>query len=186
MPHARETLDNRSDAATICLNLAEILIIEDRYADAEELLVRAKNLLDVGGNEGLWSCFYRYQADLARKQGRLEEAAGYAAESVNFAQAINEKAETGNDSHWRDPIRTYAEALHAAAQIEEALGHTAAADKLFEEAIAQINRTTLPESISEISFSYAEALSTRGVFDLAVEYYRAAAMQRAPDKRRLP
>jgi transcriptional regulator with XRE-family HTH domain len=176
-----EAADNRSEAASMCINLAEILIDENRLDDAQQMLERAKEFLTDTGNEGLWSFVYRYSADLARRKGQLEVAAEYARESVKHAEALREalRQGTGSTQPWVEPVRIYAEALHVTALVEESLGHREAADQFFGRALDEINQTTLEESVQAISFSYAEVLEARGDYKQAAEYYRTAAQARA-------
>jgi HTH-type transcriptional regulator, quorum sensing regulator NprR len=194
--HIYEAADNRNDAAAVGMNLAEIFIREERYADAEELLGRVRGFLSGTGDTVLLSTLYQDYADLARKQGRLEDAADHIAESIRLGSAQVDQSDTAGNAQPQQPIpeeqtaqpaqprlraprvnsmRTLAEAHHIAALIEEERGHMAAADGLFLQALDWIGQTGFEETVHAITFSYAEVLQARGNFEQAMEYYRAAA-----------
>jgi len=181
--HIYEAADNRSDAAMIGTNLAEILIDEQRYDDAGQVLERAKHMLDNSGDAARLSYLFRAYADMARRQGQLEEATDYADQSVKFAESACTSPETMGRHPWSEAIRAHAEALHVSALIQEAMGHREAADRLFQQALEQINRTTIVETICAISLSYAEVLQARGAYEQAIEHYRTAAYSRLYSKR---
>lgn len=182
-----EAADSRGEAASMCMHLSEILLDEKRYADAEQFLQRASDFLAGTGSLGLLSSLYRDYADLARRQARLAQASEYAEQSIQWAKALLQKAESENpdagigaektapDRVWLDMSRTYAEALHVAALIEEAQGNTDAADRLFQEALGRLHQTGLEETIRFLAFGYADVLNARGDYKQAMEYYRSAA-----------
>jgi tetratricopeptide (TPR) repeat protein len=180
--HIYETADNRAEAASICLNLAEILTGEGRYDEAKGLLDNVDRLVSGTGNRAVMSYLYRDYADLARKQGQLEEATRLVKESVKFAEENYEtrQKDVADAAHlsWHYPARTYAEALQMEALVEEELGNTEAADRLFRQALGLVDQAGFEETKHAISFSYAELLSARGTFEEAMSYYKAAAQYR--------
>jgi HTH-type transcriptional regulator, quorum sensing regulator NprR len=176
--HIYEAADNRSDAASIGTNLAEILIEEGRYADAEPLLKRAEQFLVGSGNASQLSILYRTYADMARRQGQYDLAADYADRSVKSAEDARAPLQSGDRRSWVEAIRAHAEALHISALVQEALGHKDAADRLFRRALEEINQTTVLDTIRSINLSYAEVLQARGAYEQAIEHYRNAAYSR--------
>jgi tetratricopeptide (TPR) repeat protein len=176
--HIYEAADDRSEASQMCMDLAEIFIGEKRYSDAQEMLERAKGLLADSGDQRRMSYLYQNYASLTRQQGELGKAAEYAAQSIELAQAARQSLKESKKQPWVESVRAYVQALHVAALVEEALGHTDAADKLFRQALKELKQTTINEAIQTISLSYAEALSARGKYEQAVEYYRTAARPR--------
>lgn len=177
--HIYEASDNRAQAAAICLNLAETLIVEQRFEEAEGLLQRAERLLSGTGNRAVLSYLHRDYADLARRQGEHEKAMSHARESVALARAYHEATqgpeEQGSDLFWQDPVRIYAEALEIEALIEEDQGRREAADRLFEQALALIEPAGFEETGHTINLSYAKVLEARGEFEKATSFYRLAA-----------
>lgn len=180
--HIYETADNRAEAASICLNLAEIVMGEKRYEEASELLERADRLASWTGNQAVMSSLYRNYADLARRQGQFEEATRYVRESVGYAEASYAAAQSDESEaaplSWQYPARTYAEALQMEALVEEEQGNTESADRLFQQALKLLDQAGFEETRHTISFSYAEVLNARGAFEQAMSYYRAAAQFR--------
>jgi tetratricopeptide (TPR) repeat protein len=174
-----EAADDRSEAAQMCINLAEVLIGEGRFADAEQMLARAMDFLSGSGDRGRMSYLYQNYANLALQQGQLEKASEYAAQSIDHAEAARRPLKDNDKRPWIESTRIYAEALHVAALVEEALGHTEAADDLFRRALEQIEQTTIEETIHAINLSYAEALHARGAHEQAIKYFRAAARPRS-------
>jgi tetratricopeptide (TPR) repeat protein len=177
--HIYEASDNRAEAASICLNLAETLIEDQRYDEATELLERADRLLAGTGNRAVLSYLHRYYADLARHQGQHEKALSHARQSVDLAQAYHKATQsTGEQARelsWQDPIRIYAEALEVEALIEEDQGQREAADRLFEQALALIESAGFEETRHRINLSYAKVMQARGDFENATNFYRIAA-----------
>jgi tetratricopeptide (TPR) repeat protein len=135
-------------------------------------------MLDNSGDVARLSYLYRAYADMARRQGELEEAAGYAGQSVQLAETACRQIETMGRHPWSEAIRAYAEALHVSALIQEAMSNTEAADRFFRRAIDEINRTTIVETLCSLSLSYAEVLEARGAYQQAIEHYRTAAYSR--------
>lgn len=176
--HIYEASDNRSDAATIGTNLAEILIDEQRYTDAEQVLDRARRYLADGGGKARSSFLFRAYAEMARRQGRLEAAAEYADQSVKDAEEALDPLQPADSRTQLDAIRAHAEALHTSALVQEAMGHTESADDLFRRSLEKINQTSVIETIRSINLSYAEVLQARGDFERAVEHYRNASNSR--------
>jgi tetratricopeptide (TPR) repeat protein len=176
--HIYEAADNRSDAATIGTNLAEILIDEQRYADAEQVLDRARRYLADTGDKAQSSFLFRAYADMARRQGRLDAAAEYADQSVKVAEEGLDPLQAADNRPQMDAIRAHAEALHISALVQEAMGHREAADDLFRRSLEKINQTSVIKTIRSINLSYAEVLQARGDFERAVEHYRNASNSR--------
>jgi tetratricopeptide (TPR) repeat protein len=158
--------------------LAEMMLRDQRFADAEQLLERAKGFLDGTGDQGRMSYLYQDYADLARRQGDLKQAAEYASRAVELAEAARKGLKASDKRPWLESIGTYAEALHMEALVQEALGNHEAADRLFHNALKEIGQTTVSETVQMINLSYAEALRARGEFEQAIEYYRNAARPR--------
>ena len=166
------------DAAGVCLNIAEILLEDRRYPEAAQLLQQAKWLARQTEDHGLRSFLYADLADLALQQGALDQATEYAAESIQCAEANCRLRGNAGKQPPEYPARTYAEALQAAAVVEEAKGNTAAADQLFARALAQIAPTAFDETAQAIQLRYAEVLRARGAFEQSVEHYRQLARWR--------
>lgn len=180
-----EAAENRAAAASISMNLAEMLVGEKRYGDAAELLERAKGLLAGTGDNVLLSNLYHNYADLARRQGKLDQASEYVGESVKISADLYNQDESDKKQAGQAPrqtqvnaTRAHAEALHMAALIEEELGHKEAADNFFKSALERIRQTSFEERAYAIAFSYAEVLQARGAYEQAMEYYRNAAQVR--------
>ena len=180
--HIYEAADNGVEAACIGLNLAEALTRDARYEEATGLLERAAHFASGTGNRAVMSYLYRANANLARREGRLEEAAQHAGESVRLGEAIFQAArgeegvgQGGASLVWQDPARTYADALQAAALVAEAQGRKEDSDELFQQALALLETGGFEETRHSINFSYAEVLSARGEFERAMQHYRAAA-----------
>lgn len=188
--HIYEAADNRGEAASMCIDMAEILIEERRFEEAKQLLDRGEAALVGVDHKGLWSMLYQYRADLALNKGELEQAAEHAAEGVKYGAALRQSLEaSSHENHegargsqsasgnqpWVEPIRNYAQALEMAARIEEARGHTEAADRLFEQALEEIEQTSFEETKYAINFHYGEILEKRGAYEQAMRYYRSAA-----------
>jgi tetratricopeptide (TPR) repeat protein len=161
-----------SSMAYVYQNLAEMNIEDGQYEDAQRMLEHARKLLEGGDELVLLGILYQDFASLARAQGQLDQAAEYAAQAVVFGEASCNKI----PSHYMQTIgaalRSYAEALHIAAQIEEERNNPDAADRLFKEAVAKIQQTSFEETRNEIIFSYAEWLQKRGAYELATQYYQ--------------
>ncbi|MFL5734607.1 MAG: helix-turn-helix domain-containing protein [Chloroflexia bacterium] len=188
--HIRKASEDRGAAATICMTLAELFITEGRYEEARQLLQRAEGFLQGTGDQVLLSNLYYDYADLARKQGDLEQATRHITASIRLIEGVvkgSQAPEAGRrgrrGSHDRqarkleqaNTVRTYSEALHVAALIEEAQGHSKAADDLFRQALDQVGQTGSAETIHTINFSYGDVLKQRGDYERAVEYFQAAA-----------
>ncbi|HEX8221001.1 MAG TPA: transcriptional regulator [Chloroflexia bacterium] len=167
-----ETGDDVSSTASICVNLAEMNIQDGQYEDALRMLERSKKLLEGGDEVVLLGILYQDFARLARAEGRLDEAAGYARKGMDFGEAGCRKIPIRDMQARGTAFRSYADALHVAAQIEESRNNPGAADTLFKEAIATIEQTSFEETRSEIIFNYAKALKERGEHKLAAEYYQ--------------
>jgi tetratricopeptide (TPR) repeat protein len=161
-----------SSTAYVCQNLAEMNIDDRQYEDAEHMLERARELLEGGDELVLLGILYQDFARLARARGQLHEAAEFATLDVKYGEASCHKIPTHDMQTRGLALRSYADALHVAALIEEARNNPNAADDLFKKAIATIEQTSFEETRSEIIFSYAAALKERGEHERAGEYYR--------------
>lgn len=181
-----ETCGNRDEAASICLNLAESLVGDNRLDEAEAFLKRAEQLLDGTANRAILSFLHRDLANLALRQAQPERAAGNASKSVELAREYYQSTASSDDPDralfWQDPVRTYAEALEMAALVQEEQGQYGAADGLFEQALALIKPEAFEETRYAISMSYADVLRARGDFRKAAHYYRVSATL-SPDGR---
>jgi tetratricopeptide (TPR) repeat protein len=192
-----ESIGSKVGAVSVGLALAGMLIEAARYRDAERLLKRAKVLLDAIDNLDLMSYYYVYQADLSRRQGKLDTAKSYVAKALQLAEVHSQRVYTeeiasigdvaepmlnggvkSSDSTsgrlWTPPTYVYAEALGVAAMVEEDLGHKDVADQLFQEAIELITQANFRDILPTISQKYAKVLEIRGEHDKAMEYYRMA------------
>ncbi|HYP40664.1 MAG TPA: helix-turn-helix transcriptional regulator [Chloroflexia bacterium] len=161
-------------AAAVRMNIAEILIGEGRYAEAEEMLERAGAYLAGSDDQLLLANLDYERASLAHQQGRLEQAAEHIARNIERTQEVCRYSEGGKENAQANARRAHAEALHMAALIERDSGNQDAADTYFRQALTCISRTGFEELRSTINFSYAETLKARGAFELATEYYRVA------------
>lgn len=173
--HIFEAADNRAEAAAVSMNLAELMLGENKYTEAEDLLSKAEGYLADAGDRALLSSLYHNYADLARQKGNLDEAAGYAEQSVKLSATLRKESESTGKQAKGNAQRTHAEALQVAALIEEKRGNTAEADKLFDQAIDTIEQTPFDEAIYALTFSYAQVLEERGNHKQAMDYYRRAA-----------
>lgn len=192
-----ESIGSKADAASVGLNLAEMLIDVARYRDAERLLNRVKVLLDAIDNLGLMSYFYIYRADLARRQQLMDDAKGDATKALELAEVLTQGVASAENVSVEDSVQTtsngsieisdgksgrrwiahadvYAEALGVAAMVEEDLGHKDVADRLFEEAVDLVRETGFRDMLCTISRKYAKVLEARGAHGKAMEYYRIA------------
>jgi tetratricopeptide (TPR) repeat protein len=186
--HIYEASDDRAEAASVCLNLAETLIDDRRFEEAAELLQRAERLLEGTGNKAVLSYLYRDYADLARQQSRFKEANQRAKQAVDLARTYYDATRSGEEQagevFWQDPVRVYAEALQMEALVEENQGHRAEADHLFEQALSLLEAASFEETRQEIILSYAKVLQERKEFEKAVEFYRRASELQPPKVRR--
>jgi tetratricopeptide (TPR) repeat protein len=167
------------EAGSLCINLAEALVKDQRFDEARVLLDRANDLLSGTANQALLCYLHKNYADLARHEGNFELAGQHARESISFAQthfAATQSAEDKeSDVLWQDPSHTYAEALLTAALIEEGQGKWDIADNYFEQALAVLAQIGLEETKHLIASSYAKVLEARGDFEKAAAFYRMAA-----------
>ena len=173
--HIYAASSNRTAAAAICLNLAEILISDHEYVNAEHLLERAQKFLVGTDDRLLLSTLYQNYADLTAQQNQLDRAAEYAQLSCTIAEESSHEPANAATQIRANTLRTYTEALYTAARIEEQRGQFAEADRLFQQALKCIEQTGYEETIYKVAFSYAETLRARGAFEPAMEYYRIAA-----------
>jgi len=194
--HIAEAADDRVTAATMAIDLAEILIAEKRYADADKQLNMAETFLAGTENVALLSNLFQNCADLARKQGQLEKATGYIGRSLALLEDAEQpgdgkkgqarqrkpraKAE-GSDQAAEsalDLVRTHVQALHTAALIEEMKGNAEASDGFFKQALELAEQTASAETSYKVHYSYAEILAERGSYEGAAVHYRIAAQVR--------
>jgi tetratricopeptide (TPR) repeat protein len=180
-----QSTHNKAAEAAMHVNFAEILLEEGRTKEVAESLHRAAQLLsDTSTSDPVALCFmHRYFAELGRREGKHEEAARHAAESVRYAEMLLSPEYAVSNRLWVEPIRAYAEAVHGVALVEEARGDRQAADQLFAKALEQLEKVKLREIKHTIHLSYASVLEARGDYEGAVRHYRAA-MQ--ADSRRDP
>jgi tetratricopeptide (TPR) repeat protein len=169
-------------AAAIRMNLAEILIEEGRYAEAEEMLEWAEVHLAYSDNQLLLANLHYVRASLAHRQGQLEQATEHIARNIEITEQVYRLAEDGSENAMPNARRAYAEALNVAALIERDRGNPDAADTYFQQALACISQTGFEELRSTINFSYAETLKARGAYEQATEYYSAALQSRLQPK----
>lgn len=174
--HIYEATENRTAAASISLNLARIMNEQHEYAEAQRLLDYSRGFLVGTGDQLLLSTMYQNYAELALLRGELDQAAADAEQSVHLSRAMYEAMAAAPQQARANATRTFAQALHIAAQVEERRGHAEAADTLFQEALDRIGQTTFYETAYQINFSYAETLEARGSHTQAMNYYRSAAL----------
>jgi tetratricopeptide (TPR) repeat protein len=186
--HIYEASDDRAEAASVCLNLAESLTDERRFDEAKDLLERAELFLAGTGNKAVQSYLYRDYADLARRQSQFEEATQRAKQAVELARTYYDSTQSGEEQpgevFWQDPVRVYAEALQMEALVEETQGHRPEADRLFDQALALVDAASFEETRYEIILSYAKVLQERREFEKSVDLYRRAAELQPPGMRR--
>lgn len=167
--------NRQDDAAGVAINIAEILLDQQRYAEAESFLQQAQTLAQATDDAGLRSFLYGDWADLALQQGDLDRARTFAAESLACAEA-NRRAVGGDGPQPLEyPTRTYVEALQLAALVEEAAGRPDLADALFAQATAEIAQTTFDDTAQALGRAYADVLHLRGAFEQSVAHYRRLA-----------
>lgn len=143
--------------------------------EASTLLSRASELLAGTGSNEMRSRLYLQYADLARSAGDLDQAADYAARSVECSELWREAAgKAGKHAH-TGALKLYAEALLSAAHIAEQQGKTGEADSLFDRALNAVRRAGLSELLSEIYYSRAQVYERRGDHKSAMLFYRQAA-----------
>ncbi|MEO8287106.1 MAG: tetratricopeptide repeat protein [Chloroflexota bacterium] len=168
-----QSTGSRSAEAAMHINFAEILIEEGQIGNAANSLDQARELLSGTDNHGLLSFLHRYYADIARKEKKLDQALWHCGESMKHAETLLQGAHTPGTHVWVDPVRTYAESLHAAALVQEAMGNSQAADLLFTKALDELGPTTLEEERRSIHLSYVAVLEARGDYERAVDHYKA-------------
>lgn len=182
-----EASENRADAASICLSLAEAMIEEERFAEAREMLERASTLVAGTGNKAILTSLYKNYAALARNEGNHADAAEYAARGLQTARAYYEAArgrESEQDITLNDSIRTYSEALVTGAESHEALGERAAADELFGQAVDLLSQTNMDDVKHGVYLQFAKVLQEREDFEKAAGLFRMAAELRPQVKGR--
>ncbi len=184
-----QSLNRPGKAATVCLDMANILLGQGRDSDIPLLLERAEALLQssIGDQTiaglGLRSELYRLRAELARRAGHLDLAKEHATRAVELANKLNRAVETnsaqaeGNDP-WVNPVQASADALCTLGRIEEGRGNIELADRLFKQAMEKVRDTGFRETIRTIATDYADVLYARGDLERAVEFYRTAAEAR--------
>jgi tetratricopeptide (TPR) repeat protein len=183
-----EELNQSSNLALVCIQLAELLLPEGRYTDVAELLAKVEATLSDSTNRVLLCKLHYNRADLLRRLGDLERAAEEAESALAFISQETARRGTGNrELVAYSPlhiVRTHAMALHVAALVQEERGHHDLADAFFEQAIGLTGEIELVELIHTIAFSYADVLKARNNFKRAGEQYRLAALS-APGMVRL-
>jgi tetratricopeptide (TPR) repeat protein len=166
---------NRPAQAAVQINLAEILIDQERDTQAARVLEHTLALLEGTDSHGLMSHVHRYYADLARRSGDLERAAQHAEESLRQAEMLTTQGQDPAGSVWIQTTHALVESLHAAALVEEARGNPARGDDLFKQAIDLMKQTTVESVKRAIHLSYGAVLEARGAYKEAVEQFRVAA-----------
>ncbi|HEX8219697.1 MAG TPA: helix-turn-helix transcriptional regulator [Chloroflexia bacterium] len=194
--------------ATMAINLAELLIDDGQYPEAEPLLAEAEALLH--SSDALvkskavaavaltalspetavpltLSNLYQNRARLARAQGQLHAASQQARRSIELAEAVYRAEAAGAEDTTGTgsaagasihPAHYYAQALHTGALVEEAMGVHRAADQLFERALALVEGTGFERAREAIMRSYADVLKARGDFQNAARYLDQATQVR--------
>jgi tetratricopeptide (TPR) repeat protein len=182
-------------AATTAINLAELLIEDKQYPEAEKKLHEGAVLIQkAGAGDAVpvaavalsketaipltLSNLYQNHARLAREQGQVDEASMYAAQSINLTEAVYKKVAADTTQASTYPSHYYAQALHAGALVEEALGNRDTADRLFEQALSVVGHTGFERARESIMKSYASVLKGRGDFARALTYIEMAATVR--------
>jgi tetratricopeptide (TPR) repeat protein len=191
-----------SEVAEVSLNLAELLITEQRYKDAESYLQEASTILLNPENppgDLLLSHLHRMLALSALNQGLLDKAEANVQISLEYGrsaalEAVDWCADVAGPSISADrkirpgsacyPIRAYVEALRIAADVAGAQGRTAVADEMFASALEWATKTGSQETIHTISLGYAQTMEERGAHQPAMTYYKAAAEANLPLKRK--
>lgn len=179
-------IEDKQGAATMWLYLAEMFTADNRYVEALELLSKADGMLSDGNDRVLYSNLQYAYADVFRLQGNLDAAATHSHHGLEaIKQAIDQAAKPSNGESDRaesivkySPInlyRTYVQALHRAALVEEALGNRVTTDELFATAKEEVEKMQLAELKHTILMANAEILAARGDFKAAMEQYRLAA-----------
>lgn len=178
----------RTEAAMLSMNLAEMLIEDDQYPEAQACLDNARGLLTppvpgqqdrpATADEPLWCNLYQDYARLARRQLQLDVAAEYAAKSMQLGEMIHERVTADGTEASGYPARNYAETLHMAALIEEDRGNSEIADGLFQQAMTVVRETDFVETWEAITSSYAAVLKARGDYEKAMRFFDIALQSR--------
>jgi tetratricopeptide (TPR) repeat protein len=195
-------LGDRNMVAEIALAMAEYLVLEHRYADAEVFLKEASSqLLDPAGESSdlLLCAMYKIMGMSALAQGKLTDAEEYAELGMKYGykaatdtaaacaviaelpESADRKIRPGSACY---PVKAYAEVLHLAARIAESQAQYAAADARYSEALEWVQKTGSHEVFHVISLSYAETMEKRGSHGDAMAYYKAAAQANLASSRR--
>ncbi|MDQ5824738.1 MAG: helix-turn-helix transcriptional regulator [Chloroflexota bacterium] len=191
--------------ATVAINLAELLIEDAQYVEAEPLLLEAESLLQrpetlakskAGAGVALTalspqtaipltlSNLYQNRARLALAHGQFQEAAQHASQSIELSGAVyraeaNAEPDVGKAKRASiHPTHYYSQALHVGALVEEATGNYSASDQLFEQALAVVEGTGFERAHEAILRSYADVLKARRDFERAAKYMERAAAVR--------
>ncbi len=189
-------------AAEVSLNLAELLVSEQRFDEAEPFLREAHAILADPRQEGnnLLLCqLNRVRALSALYQGQIGAADEHIQASLTFGKeaaveasdacAIVAGSYRGTDKKIRPgsacyPIRAYVESLHLAAKIAEIRGNLPTADEMFGRALEWAEKTGSHETIRTITLGYGSTMEMRGALEPAMVYYKAAAQANQPLKRK--
>ena len=185
-----QSLNRSGKAATVCLDMANMLIKRHRDRDVLPLLERAEALLQGAMGDqtitglGLGAELYRLKAELARRAGQPDIAAEHATRAVELAGKLERAVETNSaqaegNGPWVNPVQALADALRTLGRIEEDRGNNALAERLFEQAMDKVRDTGFQETIRTIATDYADMLYARGDLERAVEFYRTAAETRS-------
>lgn len=182
-----QALEDMSNAASVCIHLAELFTKDSRFADAQEMLAQAEQMVEKANHSLLLSSVHTAYADLHRKMGDRDTAVRHVRKSISLIRSIigrtasseDSGSSDGNDSGASFPpinvMRAHVEALQIAALLEDEQGNTEEADRLFNQALALLEQTGLVELAHAVAFSYAEVLGNRGDYFRAAQLYRLAA-----------
>jgi tetratricopeptide (TPR) repeat protein len=168
-----EAAQNLSAAAEMRINLGNILIQQQDYDEAEQVLRQAAAALAGRNQPLLESQVYTQLADLALRRGQVAPAAEYAQQSLWLGQAAFQARSTTSPTR-ANTARVLMSALRVAGQVAEHEGRTAEADKLFQQAIDLVDQIGYGEPAYDIEFTYADVLTARGQHEQAAAHYRAA------------
>ncbi len=176
-----EAAANKTAITGIRVNLAELFLAQHEFAAAAQLLAQAEQQLTSPGDDVLLSSVYTHAAQLYVQQGHLDQAASAAQHSLVLSRPVFEQRTTqGDASTQATTTRAYRQALRTAGEVAERQGHAAAADALFQEALALGHQTEYTATNYEILITYADLLNRRGDHQQAAQYYRIVAQWRVP------
>jgi tetratricopeptide (TPR) repeat protein len=144
-------------------NLGYLLVQQGELAAAAPHLDRALELCDERGLER-WgrSHVLCSLAELHIAKDELDQAERYLREAHEVARKHDER-------------RQQAMALRLSGRLHLKRGDDAAADRAFADAIAIFSELEMPEYLRDCHIEYAEALQARGLLELSIVHWRAAA-----------